>query len=478
MSHFSYIPSVHEILQLSKVLDAGKGLSRESIVKSIRHTLNDVRSSFEKEKTISSEIITRKICENLSHLKTSSLKPVINATGVLIHTNLGRAPLSQKALQKAMGIAHRYSTLEFNVHTGKRGDRNDHLEKLLCEGVGSQAALVVNNNAGALFLCLNTLAFQRKVLISRGELIEIGSSFRIPDIMEKSGAYLKEVGTTNRTRKEDYEENCDSETKVILKVHKSNYDIVGFTEEVHLKDLAKLSKSKKKILLFDAGSGLLYKTKWLKQELSIAEMLKAGADIVTFSGDKLLGGPQAGLIVGKKRLIDQLKKNPIYRLLRMDKIVLSVLEETLKYYALEHPEEEIPFLKMLETPLSVLEERAKKLKKSLKTTIEKCYPDVILSPQGEGSFEIKKDIAKIGGGAFPRLSLPTIVLSFQFPKEKLLKFEENLRLPKTDHLPVIGRIQNNRFLIDFRTIFEEELLDLEKTLRLAYTYTYELDKTR
>ena len=367
---------------------------------------------------------------------------------MLIHTNLGRAPLAKKALEKIKEVGEGYSTVEFNIKKNERGERLDHLEKLLCALTGAQSALVVNNNAAALFLCLNTLAFQKKVLISRSELVEIGSSFRIPDIMEKSGALLKEVGTTNKTRLKDYEKACDVSTSLFLKIHKSNYDIVGFTQEVPIRELAQLSRKRKKPLLFDAGSGLLFR-KWpiFQDEPLISECIEQGADLITFSGDKLLGGPQAGLIVGKKKWIEKLKKNPLYRVLRVDKLLLTALEETLRIYTLPHPEEEIPFLKLLLTPMDVLRARAQTLKSELALSF----------------MIIREDVSKVGGGAFPKLSIPTVALCFSLPKGKLLQFEQHLRLSQ-DTIPVIGRIQKECFVIDLRTVFESELSCLKKSL--------------
>lgn len=433
MNIFSKIPPVHELLRHPQIEALSKGLSRETVVKGIRSSLEEIR----KGKVFSLDTIYLKISEDLSRLQKSSFRPVINATGILIHTNLGRAPLSKKALQKVVEVSQGYSTLEFDLEKGKRGERNDHVEKLLCQLTGGQAALVVNNNAAALFLCLNTLAFQKNVLVSRGELVEIGSSFRIPDIMQKSGAFLKEVGTTNKTKLKDYDQK---EADLFLKVHKSNYDIVGFTEEVSLKDLSALARKKKKILIFDEGSGV-----WE----SIRTALKVGTDLITFSGDKLLGGPQAGLIVGKKTWIDRLKKNPLYRILRVEKIVLAVLEETLRHYTLEHPEKEIPFLQLLNVPLEILEKRAHELKSSLKNI----------------HIQIEKDISKVGGGSLPSHSLPTIVLSIFLPKEKLLLFEKKLRESDT---PVIGRIHHERFILDLRTVFESELSQLKHSLEDAH----------
>ena len=457
MKSLREIPSVHQLLKYLPIQIASQKLDRQQVVGMIRLVLEDVRSQVYREQApIVLKEIHQEILKKLSSLESSSLKRVINATGVLIHTNLGRAPLSKRALARMMEIACGYSTLEFNLEKASRGDRNDAIEGLLCLLTGAEAACVVNNNAAALLLCLNSLSFQKKTLVSRSELVEIGSSFRLPAIMEKSGALLREVGTTNKTRASDYEKALDKNTPLILKVHKSNFDIVGFTEEVSLEQLSSLTCRRKKILLFDAGSGLLKPLPGLEGEPIISECVKSGVDLITFSGDKLLGGPQSGLIVGKKKWISLIKQNPLYRALRMDKLVLATLEETLRHYFLDHPEEEIPFLKFYRVSQDVLKKRAEKLKQALE---EKFPPSTIY---------IEESVSKIGGGASPRLEIPTIVLSFELRKEQLLRFEKNLRSPGASQLPVIGRIQKNRFIVDLRTVFEEELLPLQTSLNNTY----------
>lgn len=457
MNSLRDIPSVHQLLKYPEIQAVSKRLDQEKVVGIIRLILEDVRKQVHTQhfpmalKDIHSEIL-----QKLHSLQSSSLRRVINATGVLIHTNLGRAPLSKKALARVTEIAAGYSTLEFNLEKASRGDRNTVVEKLLCLLTGAEAACVVNNNAAAVWLCLNSLAFQKEVIVSRSELVEIGSSFRLPDIMEKSGAFLKEVGTTNKTRISDYEKAFGVKTALVLKVHRSNFDIVGFTEEVSLKELAQFAHRKKRPLLFDAGSGLLKPLKGLEGEPVISESLESGADLVTFSGDKLLGGPQSGLIVGKKKWISFIQQNALYRALRMDKLVLATLEETLRHYFLDCPEEDIPFLKLYVTPQEILRKRAQELKCDL----EKGFPP--------NSIHIEEAFSKIGGGSFPRLEIPTIVLSFELPKERLLLFEKNLRCPESSQSPVIGRIQKNRLILDLRTVFEEELPALYKAINKAH----------
>ncbi len=457
MKSLRNIPSVHELLKHPNIQVASQKLDRQKVVRIIRSVLDDMRTHvYTQQAPVMLKEIHQEILQKLSSLESSPLRRVINATGILIHTNLGRAPLSKKALARVTEIASGYSTLEFDLEKAVRGDRNDAVERLLCLLTGAEAACVVNNNAAALLLCLNSLAFQKEVVISRSELVEIGSSFRLPDILEKSGALLKEIGTTNKTRISDYERHLNKNTALILKVHRSNFEIVGFTEEVPLEELSQLAHRRKKLLVFDAGSGLLKSLPGLSGEPIISECVKKGADLITFSGDKLLGGPQSGLVVGKKKWISAIKKNPLYRALRMDKLVLATLEETLRQYCLDHPEEEIPFLKLYTTPQEVLRTRAEKLKRDL----EDKFP--------LGSIHVEESVSKIGGGASPRLEIPTVVLSFELPKEQLLLFEKNLRCPGSSQVSVLGRIQKNRLIIDLRTIFEEELLILSEAIHKAY----------
>jgi len=457
MKSLREIPSVHHLLKHPEIQVTSQKWDQKKVVGIIRSVLDDVRTKISMQHVpVVLKEIHQEILQKLYSLESSPLKRVINATGILIHTHLGRAPLSKKALARVTEIACGYSTLEFNLEKGVRGDRNDAVEKILCLLTGAEAACVVNNNAAALLLCLNSLAFQKKVVISRSELVEIGSSFRLPEILEKSGTVLKEVGTTNKTKISDYEKALDQNTPLILKVHKSNFELVGFTQEVSLKELSLLGHRRKKILLFDAGSGLLKPLAGLSGEPLISECVKKGFDLITFSGDKLLGGPQSGLIVGKKKWISVIKHNPLYRALRMDKLVLTTLEETLRHYFLDHPEEEVPFLKFYMMSQDVLRARAEKLKQDLE---EKFPPHTL---------HIEEDVSKIGGGAFPRLEIPTVVLSFKLSKEGLLLFEENLRCPGPSKIPVIGRIQKNKLLIDLRTIFEEEVPFLSTALCQAY----------
>lgn len=460
MNDLQKLPSVHALLADSEIRAHLSLFSYEAVKGTVKNVLSELRkkSRFSKN-DLESESIRLRILNELKELERPSFQRVINATGVLIHTNLGRAPLPKKALERALELGRSYSTVEYDLSSGKRGERNDPIEKLLCQLTGAEGGMVVNNNAAAILLCLDTLACGKHVLVSRGELVEIGNSFRIPDIMEKSGAHLKEVGTTNKTKISDYEKGIDKHTALILKVHKSNYDIVGFTEEVSLEKMVTFTHRKKLPLIFDAGSGLLLSSshplyRYFEGEPSIIHSVKQGVDLITFSGDKLMGGPQCGVIVGKRKYIERLKRNPLYRALRVDKILLALLEGTLHHYLSREPEREIPLLKLLAVSLETLEARALEIRNVLK--------------EHGVEAEVKHDVSKIGGGSCPRLELPTVVLSLPLSKERLLEVEEKLRIPEEPSLiPVIGRIQKNTLIFDFRTIFESELSEFKNSLLRA-----------
>lgn len=461
MNDLRKLPSVHTLMNELSMRAEPASLSYEIVVRTVRKMLKTIRKEilFSKSTIIEPETIRLRILKELEGLGQPSFQRVINATGILIHTNLGRAPLSKKALEKALELGRSYSTIEYDLSSGKRGERNDPIEKLLCQITGAEAGLVVNNNAAAVLLSLDTLTKGRNVLVSRGELVEIGNSFRIPDIMEKSGAHLKEVGTTNKTKIVDYEKGIDKNTALILKVHKSNYDIVGFTEEVSLERLVSFSHRKKLPLIFDAGSGLLLSSshplsQYFEGEPSIIDSVKQGVDIVTFSGDKLIGGPQCGLIVGKRKYIKKIKRNPLYRALRVDKILLAILDETLRHYLSVDPEREIPFLKFLTTPIEILEARSLSIQS-------------VLKERGIEA-EVKRDVSKIGGGSCPRLELPTVVLSIRLLKERILDVEQKLRMPQDpSFIPVVSRTRKDSLNFDFRTIFEGEISDFENSLIAA-----------
>ncbi|NLZ93165.1 MAG: L-seryl-tRNA(Sec) selenium transferase [Firmicutes bacterium] len=379
----------------------------------------------------------------LNSLHQPSLRRVINATGTVLHTNLGRAPLAAAA-QKAMQEAVSYCNLEMKLQEGVRGSRHEHIEKLLCKLTGTEAACVVNNNAAAVLVALNTLAGGRKAIVSRGELVEIGGSFRIPEVMKAGGVQLVEVGTSNKTHFADYQKAVDEDTALLLKVHTSNYKIVGFTASVPLSELVKLGKETGVPVMEDIGSGLLIDLTpfGLAKEPLVQERIAAGVDILTLSGDKLLGGPQAGIILGKRKYVEEIKRNQLLRALRPDKITLAALEATLRIYLTGNPLKEIPVLAMLSMPAAVLKERAF----SLAQAIEK-------RAAGTLKVEVREDFSYVGGGAMPTTKLTTFVVAIRHQRLELTEWTEKLRLGTPS---LVGRIQDDWLLLDPRTIDEAE----------------------
>ena len=380
-------------------------------------------------------------------------RPVINATGVVIHTNLGRSPLAADAALALVDAGKRYSNLEFDLTTGKRGSRYSHIEDILRDLTGAEAALVVNNNAAAVLLALDSLAKGREVIVSRGQLVEIGGSFRVPEVMAKSGAKLVEVGSTNRTHLKDYQHAISQETALLLKVHTSNFRIIGFTAEVSAADLACLAKKNGLLTMEDLGSGSLIELSryGLPQEPTVREVVAAGIDVVCFSGDKLLGGPQAGIIVGKEEAIELIKKNPLNRALRIDKLTLASLEATLRhYYQLEDALKSIPTLAMLTENSLVIKKRASRLLRKLRPAIgEYCQTTIIPT------------LSRVGGGAMPEYNLPSFAVTFEQKGVEDSpgsispnRLERDFRALTT---PIIGRIEHNRFLLDLRTVQDDEV---------------------
>lgn len=393
------------------------------------------------------EAILRRVKQNAR----PSLRPVVNGTGVILHTNLGRACLAKAAAEAVTRVAGGYSTLEYHVASGKRGSRHDHVAQLLCKLTGAEAAIAVNNNAAAVLLVLSALTKGREVPISRGELVEIGGSFRVPEVMEQGGAILREVGTTNKTHLSDYAAAINQETGALLKVHTSNYRIMGFTESVPLAELAGLAHANDLPLIEDLGSGALVPLEpyGILDEPFVQASMEAGADVITFSGDKLLGGPQAGIIIGKKRYIDVIKKHPLARALRIDKLTLAALEATLRLY-LEARTDEIPVVAMLSAEPESLRVKADKL----------------LAAAGEvpgARLEVVPTQGQVGGGSVPTHLLPSWALAVEADMGADL-FEERLRALEP---PIVGRIYKGRVLLDVRTLFEEEFAYIAASLREA-----------
>jgi L-seryl-tRNA(Ser) seleniumtransferase len=378
---------------------------------------------------------------------------VINGTGIVVHTNLGRSLLPTSSIDTLFSVSKGYCNLELDIETGKRGSRYQHVEALLCELTGAESALVVNNNAAAVFLSLDTLARGKEVIVSRGQLVEIGGSFRIPDIMQRSGAQLIEVGTTNRTHYHDYLNAITEQTGLLLRVHCSNYRVIGFTSEVSNTELVQLGKTHSIPVMEDLGSGCLIDLSnfGLAKEPLVQEVVASGIDIVTFSGDKLLGGPQAGIIVGKKSFIEPIKKNPLNRALRIDKMTLAALESVLRLYLDEAIAlREIPTLAMISASEDVVRLRAERV-------VEQCSARM----KDLGKFSLVPTTSQIGGGAMPEQNLPSWAVAVQSVGTKASHLERKLRQAT---VPVLARIESNCLLIDMRTISDDELDTLMASL--------------
>jgi len=451
------LPSVDEVLKSKGMGPLLARYPRRYVLESVREHMEGLRAAILKGgKPDTSLEGALPAIERILAVKTApSLVPVINATGIVLHTNLGRAPLSEAAIKSVELVSKGYSNLEYNLEEGKRGKRYAHLKGILKEVTGAEDATVVNNNAGAVLLSLAALARGKEVIVSRGELVEIGGSFRIPDVMAQSGAILKEVGATNKTHLSDYENAVSPETGLILKVHQSNYKMIGFTEDVPIEELAALGKRHSVPVMFDLGSGCLVNLKeyGIGAEPVVSEILKSGADVVTFSGDKLLGGPQAGIILGKSGHIEKINKNPLARALRIDKMTLAALYSTFFEYADEEKAiKNIPTLRMLTEKADSIKERAKKIASGLKKAVEKA------------SIEVIADSSEAGGGSLPGVSLPTYAVGIKSAKMSPNKMEERLR--KGDP-PVVARIKEDALLLDARTVQPGEVATLIECVRKA-----------
>ncbi|MDD5748332.1 MAG: L-seryl-tRNA(Sec) selenium transferase [Actinomycetota bacterium] len=397
--------------------------------------------------------LSKMVAGHVEKTMKTSLRKVINATGVVLHTNLGRAPLSRSAMDAIFETSSGYSNLEYSLETGERGSRQEHLENIVCTLTGSEAAFVVNNNAAAVLIVLSTLAKEREVIISRGELVEIGDSFRLPDIMLQSGAKLIEVGTTNRTRISDYRNAINQETALIMKAHQSNYRIVGYSENVPLKELVKLGKQFYIPVVEDLGSGSIVDLSRfnLEGEPTPRNSIEAGADLVTFSGDKLLGGPQAGIIAGSSRYIEACKKHPLARAIRIDKMTVAALDATLREYIdSEEAIKNIPALKLLIEPAHIVRKKAMRLKRML----DRDNPTDFV-------YEVVAEFSKAGGGSLPLTEIPTYCLSV---KHNRLSAQDLERRMRSFEPPIIVRIKDEYLLIDLRSVFDSEIPLIAKAL--------------
>lgn len=445
------LPAVDQILKWSEVEESAAKYPRTIVLKAIREVLEEKRKEIlSAEKPPASASIDRtgiiaEILLRADDLDRFTLVPVINATGIIVHTNLGRSLLADEAWERLKVMSQWYSNLEYDLDEGHRGSRYIHAEEILCELTGAEGALVVNNNAGAVLLVLNTLAEGKEVIVSRGQLVEIGGSFRIPDVMARSGAHLHDVGCTNKTHLRDYEQAINPETALIMKVHNSNYMIIGFTSEVPLADLADLAHKNNLFAIEDLGSGSFIDLSeyGLRKEPTAQEAIQSGVDTVTFSGDKLLGGPQAGIILGKKELIARFKKNPLTRALRIDKLTLAALEATLRLYRdKEKAALMIPTLRMITAPLAKLEAKANRLKQILQDTYSGLF-----------RFEIKEAFSQVGGGALPGQNIATKAVAVTSDNYDAAMIERVLRRSSP---PIIGRIEHETYLMDVRTLKESD----------------------
>jgi L-seryl-tRNA(Ser) seleniumtransferase len=443
------IPSVDGLLKHPSVVKLTGRMDRVVVREHLRSVLDELRTEIVSGKTFEdSDTLMAEIEHRLEHQATlvekPSLRPVINATGVVIHTNLGRAPLSVEAIKAIAQIAQGYSNLEYDLARGERGRREVHCERLLTEMLGCEAALVVNNNAAAVLLVLNTLAEGGEVIVSRGELIEIGGSFRIPEIMAKSGAALREIGTTNRTRLADYEKALNERTRLLLRVHQSNFRITGFTERPTLEQLIELSRRCALPCYEDLGSGCLVDmSRWgIGDEPLVQASLRVGVDVCSFSGDKLLGGPQAGVIVGKKEIISQLRRNPLMRVVRPDKLTYAGLGATLQAYRRGMANQDIPTLQMLGQSAEQIRRRAKRFIRQAQR-----------ANGVRARFHLVSGFSVVGGGAAPESKLETVLIAVDDTGLPAVELEERLR--RFDP-PIISRIEDDRVVLDLRTVRPDE----------------------
>ena len=431
------LPSVDTILQSPQAESWIMSYGRALTVIAIRKTLEDARTDFQRSKNIPDvDVIIASTASRLTSLTTSSLVPVINATGVVLHTNLGRAPLSNAAIQSMQAVVSGYSNLEYDLDKGQRGSRLIHAEKLLQQLTGAQAALVVNNNAAAVLLILSALARRRAVVIARSQLVEIGGGFRIPDVMKQSGARLVEIGTTNRVHLQDYEQAITEENPaLVMRAHRSNFRIIGFTSEPTIEEISHAAHQAGVPVVDDLGSGSLLDTTQygMVHEPTINESLSSGVDLGCFSGDKLLGGPQAGIIIGREDLVSRLKKHPLARAIRADKLCLAALSQTLIHYLKNEAEQQIPVWRMISSPVELLRQRAVAWTKQL----------------GQG--EVLQSQSTIGGGSLPGETMPTYVLAITVRSPN--RFLEQLRGCTP---PIIARLEEERVIFDPRTVLPEQ----------------------
>ena len=449
------LPKVDEILRLPQIAELP--LPQSILTVLVRETIDGLRREILADRLFelpSEAALCAGICAAAKAAAKPSLRPVINATGITLHTNLGRACLSEKAVAAAAAAAMGYSTLEYDLESGQRGSRYVHVEKLLCRITGAEAAMVVNNNAAAVLLILSAVGQGGEVITSRGELVEIGGSFRIPEIMEQCGCSLREVGATNKTHLRDYARAIGENTRALLKVHTSNYRILGFSESVSLQDMVALGRERGLPVIEDLGSGCFFdlETIGIHGEPTVMDSVRAGVDIISFSGDKLLGGPQAGIILCTKEWIKTLKSHPLTRAMRVDKMTLAALEATLEsYLEPEKAAQEIPTLRMLAVDPAVLKLRAESLWAQLQQKGVTC--------------QVIPEQDQVGGGSVPTQLLPTWAVAVDPQHVSVDRLEERLR--KESDTPIVGRITRDRYLLDVRTLWEEDFAYIAEAVKEA-----------
>ena len=460
---YRMLPSVDELLQSAALTPLIAREGQPAVADATRTILSRLREEITARRLTASAMMESAIAglhdaiaRELGRAMQFSLRPVINATGVILHTNLGRAPLAQSALQRVLEVAGRYSNLEFDIAAAERGRRDTHVERLFSrllnqDGVSGTRTVMVNNCAAAVMLALNSLAESGEVIVSRGELVEIGGSFRVPDVMNKSGAILREVGTTNRTRIEDYERAINEKTKLLLRVHRSNFAIIGFTEQPSLEELCALGNKHKIPVMEDLGGGALVPLRtYGVNESGVAESLRAGVDMVTYSGDKMLGGPQAGMLSGREALIKKVRANPMFRALRVDKLTYAVMEATLMEYIRQN-HDAIPFLHMMQLSADQIKTRAEALQQKL-AAAKHLRTEIV---EGE---------SLVGGGSAPTSKLPTFLLAITADSMSADELAARLRGADT---PIVTRVDEGRVLVDLRTVFEAEEAEVMNALEAA-----------
>jgi len=447
MNLLQSLPKVDKFVN-NKAFEALSGTLIMAISKDvINQTRQDILNK--KIENFTEDELIQQVINKYNQQTTPSLQKVINATGIIVHTNLGRSLINPSSFDKVKEVATSYNNLEYSLAEGKRGERYEHIVSTLQALTGCEDAIVVNNNASAVFLILNTFAKNKDVVVSRGELVEIGGSFRVPEVMSQSGANLKEIGTTNKTHLRDYENAINENTSMLMKVHKSNYSIEGFTSEVPYEEIIKVANENNVIDYYDMGSGHMIDLPYNldMSEPSLLKYMEQKPSLLSFSGDKLLGSVQAGVIVGKKELIAKIKKNQLLRMLRVDKITLAILEDNLMSY-LKGQTEDIPTLKMLNEKVEILEQRANTLKDEI-NNICKC--------------EVIHTKSLIGGGTTPNKKIPTVALTLEYKNYKPNKIEQILRREN-----LIVRIENEKVLIDFRSIQENEIKEIEEIIKKVF----------